>query len=358
MKINRFGKQGIFGGVLLLFLLIFFLKPVTTAVSTTLFLTQVLPLPVKPQEWVTRKPKIEAVEFFSDSKKVVGQIFRPDNNKTHPALIATMGVRTSEKDKLTMANFAQSLSRMGFVVLVANLEDLEKEKIKIQGKEVFLSEFRYLESLPYVDKKKVSFVGFSVGASVALKAAEDPRIAHKIHAFVFFGGYFDLQDYLSSLLTKTAVYQDEEFPWEPREHVVSYFQETVATFAPQEEQKVLSPESQFVLKLFEAKGRQELVSVWPQAPEKILKEIEALSPSVGLENLKTRLFILHDRGDRNVSFVESRKLNDALPENFKRAFLEVSLFEHVRPQEALSWPMVGEIFKLFFFLNKVFLFLL
>lgn len=374
---KRFKKREIFLGLLLLFILLLLLKPIATAISTSLFLSQVFPLSVKPQEWVTPAPKIESVEFLSDSKIVVGQIFRPDDDKTHPAIITAMTIITSREDKPIMTNFAQSLARMGFVVLVANLKDLEEGKVKIQGKEVFISAFEYLSDLPYVEKEKISFVGFSIGSSVALKATEDPQIAKKVHSLVFFGGYFNLIDYLSSLLTKTAVYEDAEFTWEPREFVANYFKEVIVSFVPEKEQELLlkvlkkekeinqkeraklSAESQFVLKLFEAKTRPELALVWPQAPATILKQIEDLSPSVGIENLQTRLFILHDRNDHNVCFVESRRLNESLPKRIKRNFLEVSLFEHVKPpKESLPWSKIGETLKFFFFLERAFLYML
>lgn len=372
---ESFWRKRFFLGTFLLFFLLIFLKPIIIATSTALFLTQVFPLPFKPQGWFTQAPKIEVIEFFSGSQKVIGKIYRPPDNKTHPAVITAMAVRTSEGDKPILTNFAQSLARMGFVVLAADSEDLEKEKIKIQGKEVFISTFEYLSASPHVEKGKISFIGFSVGSSVAIKAAQDPQIAERVQSLIFFGGYFDLVDYLSSLVTKTAVYKDQEFPWQPHEHVLNRFKEIMASFAPSGEQEFLlqvlkegeevnpevkadlSSEGKFILKLFEVKNRQEFTSLWPEAPEKILQEVNNFSPAVDLKNLKTQLFILHDRGDRNVPFVESRKLNEALPQSLKQNYLEVSLFEHVKPQRTINLGALREIFKLFLFLNQFFLFI-
>jgi dipeptidyl aminopeptidase/acylaminoacyl peptidase len=355
-----------------LFIVFLFTKPVQVAISTLFFIPQVFPqMPIKPLQWFTKEPIYEEVEFFSDSKKVIGKIYRPKDSKKHPALTLVMGVRTAEKDKPVMANFAQSLARIGFVTAIINLEDLEKLKVRIEEKETFVESFKFLEDLSYVDKNKITFVGISVGSSIVLKAAEDRQIADKVRAVVFFGGYFDAFDYFSSLITKTAVYGDKEVAWQPHDHVLNHFKEVIISLTPEEEQEILtqvlkegkklsasdlaklSIQTQFAIKIFEAKNREEFALLWTQAPFEIRKKLESISPDVGIENVKTRLFILHDKSDRNVPYFESRKLNDALPKEVKRTFLEASLFEHVQPKEGFSWQMIPELLKLYLFIWKV-----
>lgn len=345
-------------------------KPAKVTFSTILFLPQVFPqIPHKP--WFAKELIVEKVEFFADSKKVVGTIYRPDNLKKHPALILAMGVRTAEHDKPVMAKFAKALARIGFVTAVFNLADLEELKIRIEEKETFIAAFDYLSSLPYVQQEKISFVGISVGSSIVLKAAEDPKIAEKLRALVFFGGYFDTKDYFSSLITKIVTYKGKEFFWQPHDHVFNHLKEVIVSLVPEEEQAILtqalneektldqkaidklSQKSQFAIKFFKAKTSNDFDLVWRQAPEEIRQKFETISPASGIENIKTHLFILHDRGDRNVSYYESRKLNDALPNRVKRDFLEVSLFEHVQPREGFSWPMVWELTKLYIFVWQV-----
>lgn len=371
----KFLKIGTISLAVLLIFGFLLVKPIKVTLSTLLFLPQVFPqIPVKPLGWFTSEPATENIEFFSNSKKVTGIIWRPNDSKTHPVLILAMGVRTAEKDKPVMANFAKALARIGFVVSFVNRQDLQNLKVRIEEKETFISAFEHLSSLPYVDKNKITFVGISVGSSIALKAAQDQQIANKVKALIFFGGYLDAVDYLASLITKTVVWQGKEFSWQPHEHVFNHFKEVVVSLAEKEEQEILSqilleakpidPENfvkissqgQFTLKLFEVGKRGEFFKIWEQAPERVKLKLEDISPKLGIANVKTKLFILHDRGDRNVPYFESRKLAAALPKNFKRTQLELSLFEHVQPRQGFSWQMLPELLKLYLFIWQIMFF--
>ncbi len=367
--VNRFGRKVVIISAIIIFLTAVLTKPVKVTFSTLFFIPQVFPqLPVKPLEWITKEPVFEEVEFISDSKKVTGTIYRIPNKKPKPALIIAMGVRTAENDQLIIANFAKALARIGFVTAVVNLQELHELKIRIEEKETFISSFKYLENQAFVDKNKISFVGISVGSSITLKATQDPQIAEKVRALVFFGGYFDAVDYLASVIIKTVNFAGKEFSWQPKESTVNHLKEVVISLVSPEEQvavsqvlkegKKLTPEdfeelsdkSRFAIRAFEVSNREEFDLLWQQAPAQIKQKFEEISPSVGIENTKTRLFILHDKGDQSVSYFESRKLNDALPKGAKRGFLEVSLFDHVQPQKGISAAMIPELFKLYIFI--------
>ena len=67
-------------------------------------------------------------------------------------------------------------------------------------------------------------------------------------------------------------------------------------------------------------------------PAATLERLERLSPSRTVERLEGELFIIHDRGDQFIPYVESRRIRDALSGRENVHFTELQLFDHVRPQ--------------------------
>lgn len=357
-------------------LLLVFSKQILAFFSTLFLILQVFPqMPVKPLTWVTLEPQVEQIEFEYNSGEIIGKLFKPKPVGKHPALIFALAVKTSEKDEPQIENFAKTAARLGFVVLVPHSKDLQKGAIKIEDKDTFIGTFEFLGRLPFVDGKKISYLGISAGSSIALKAAQDPKIASRVRSFIFFGGYFEAKDYFSSLITGKARYKEEEIFWQPDPGALFHAKEVIISLAPKEEQpilssvlhegKIISPteqrllslESQFAISVFSAKTQEELEEIWRTAPKEVDEHLGRLSPSKGIENLKTRLFILHDQGDRYVSYVESKKLNEALSPNIPRTYLEVSLFEHVQPKGGANPAILLDFARLYLFIYQAILFL-
>lgn len=353
-----------------------FSRQVIAFFSTLFLILQVFPqMPIKPLAWVSREPQVEQIEFEYNSGEIIGKFFKPKPVRKHPALIVALAVKTSEKDEPQIDNFAKSVARLGFVVLVPHSKDLQTGKIKIEDKDTFIGAFEFLSQNPLVNQKKISYLGISAGSSIALKAAQDPKIANLVHSFISFGGYFEAKDYFSSLITGKARYKDGEVSWQPDPGALFHAKEVIINLAPKEEQPILnlvlhegksigplkqsllSAESQFAISVFSAKTQEELEEIWRTAPKEVDKHIGRLSPSQGIENLKTRLFILHDQGDRYVSYVESRKLNEALAPTIPRTYLEVSLFEHVQPKGGVNPAILLDFARLYLFIYQAILFL-
>jgi pimeloyl-ACP methyl ester carboxylesterase len=68
-----------------------------------------------------------------------------------------------------------------------------------------------------------------------------------------------------------------------------------------------------------------------QLPAAFLDDMRALSPSLRMDSIQAEIFILHDRSDQYVPYVESRRLRDRLAGHSKLHYTELSIFEHVQP---------------------------
>lgn len=314
-------------------------KPLAATAKVLLLASQEFPqIPFKPLHKITSQPLVEKVEFGSstDGQKIVGDLFVPKNNNKKPAIIVAMGVKTSNKDRPIILGFCDTLARLGFVVLWPRREDLEKDVIKFEEVQTFVEAFNFLEKRGEVDKDRISFVGFSVGSSLSLAAAEDERVNDKVRSIVFFGGYYNILDYLTSLSTKEIVLGQKNIKWEPAKGAVDHAQE------------VLEKEG-LTLDLFDKKTILDPT---------LTKKVSRFSPHQNIDSLKAKVFILHEKSDAFVPYTESIKLKRTLEKkSISKEFHQAKLFEHVQPKKGLSLDMLKEFFGLFIFLHKVFIYL-
>src|SRR3990167_10315953 len=105
-------------------LAVFFTTPFgQPALKTILLVPEVVPsFPVKPLGWVSKAPAVSEVNLQVGDKDIKADLYKPQDNKMHPAIVFTLGTVITRKDE-TVAKFAKTLSRLGLVVLVPDLPD-------------------------------------------------------------------------------------------------------------------------------------------------------------------------------------------------------------------------------------------
>lgn len=325
--------------IILIVLVLIFFQPIAVATKVLLLISEQFPqIPLKPLRLLTNQPKHEQIKFGNG---VVADLYIPTKILRLPsvtqdkaaALILAMGVRTNEKDKPILLGFANTLTRLGYVVVWPRLDDLDMDRVKYERPETFLSGFQYLQQRPDVDKNRISFVGFSVGSSIAMIAAENPSINHRVHGLIFFGGYYNILDYLKALATKSVVVDGQDLSWNPAQGAVNHAKE------------ILKKEG---LKLEQFKNIEEI-------PGFQKNPLLRFSPDQRIENYKAPIFILHEKADDYVPYVESIKLKQALGVKVPVTFHLANLFEHVQPKKGISLAQIREFAALYSFLYKVFL---
>jgi dienelactone hydrolase len=325
------------------------LAPLRVGVRVLLLLLQEFPLlPIKPLSLLTPAPTRRQVTLDASHGPVVADLFVPRRwlpfrpSQAGPAIICAMGVRTQEKDKPIIRHVGDTLARLGYTVIWPRSASLERGVPSFEQPETFVQAFAYLADLEGVDAARISFVGFSVGSSIAMVAAEDPRIASRVHGFLFFGGYYEAAEYIASLATRTATVDGRVVPWQPHEGATGHIREIfVEAQAPD------------LLRVLDAKSREEARALLAAAPAAQRAVIAKLDPSAGIDRLQAQVFILHDRGDPYVPYGESLKLARALARRGGARCALVDLFEHVQPRHSLSPAIITELAKLYVFLAKV-----
>lgn len=348
-----------------------------TAVKTALFVVQVLPIPVKPQEWVTASPVREAINFPLPTGVGDADIYRIPDNKKRAGIIVFLGVNPAPRDDDRVVNLGEGLARAGFVVMIPwSPHMIEDERIDASEPDNLVRAFQYLRGLKYVDPTKVGMGGFCVGASLAIVAASDPRISEDVNFVSSFGAYYDMRDLLTQISSKQSFYRETEETWDPRGATERVFtNQLIEGLELSEERELLS--RIFVDKSTVGDGELDGLTTGASAVHRLLaslhaqedgqrltleeaqrlvqglpsdfqQELDMISPSTNINNLKARLLIAHDREDDAVPSEESRRLADALSQRGDIHYTEFSFFSHVTPDKPVGpFTFVKEAFKLF-----------
>ena len=320
--------------------------PLAAHAKAVLLIAQVLPqVPVKPLSLLTNAPVHTRLTLASPYGPIVADLFRPVPRfggigaHAEPAILLVMGVKTKESDKRLLLSFAQTLSRLGYVVMWSRLRALDQGSDMPEKPETVVVSVRYLKGLTPVAARRISIVGFSVGGSLGFVAATDPRIRADVHALAFFGGYYDIDDYLVSLATHTSTVHGKTMAWRPDPQAVGYVKKLLQT-----------ARAWHVARIFGVRTRAQAEAILRAAPAHELAALRALSPSLRLKEFRTPIFILHAAGDAFVPYVQSVKLDQALPPTIVKAYLISNLFEHTHPKAIVSLAALQGVLKLYGFL--------
>ncbi len=328
------------------------------AVAAALYLPDmivVLPLPVRPVDLISQAPSRERVTIDYQSRNgprsIDADLYIPADGKQHSGVVFSMGAPPLRLDDPRLVRIAEDASRAGVVMLVPFSDRLDDLQIAPEEIDALVAEFQYVQQLPQVDPKRVGFFGASVGGSIALVAAADPRIADDVDHVVSFGGYFDALSTFGAVATQHIEYESVDEAWVPRihaEHVVA--SQLIDYLADPHDRELLTrmfvddePATPAEIATFGAVARNSynfLANRDPNAvdglitklPPDAVAQLRYLSPETSIANVKAELFIIHDRADPFVPYTESRRLKDAVGNRPRTHFDELRLFEHVEPK--------------------------
>jgi len=329
------------------------------AVEAAIFLPDmVLQVPfIRPVELISEAPSRQRVTIDYESRhgprSIDADLYIPARGAKHSGVVFSMGAPPLSLDDPRLVRIAEDSARAGVVMLVPFSDRLDEMRIEPEEIDALVAEFQYLQELPQVDRTRVGFFGASVGGSIALVAAADPRIADDVDHVVSFGGYFDALDTFGAIATHHTQYGAVSETWVPRPHaerVIAH--QLIDRLDDPRDQELLTrefidydPPTPQELATLSPLGRNSydfLVNRDPEAVSRLIKrlppstvsEMDYLSPRTSIDRMKAELFIIHDRADPFIPYTESRRLKDALAgRSTPRAhFDELRLFEHVEPK--------------------------
>jgi dienelactone hydrolase len=327
------------------------------AVRTSLYLPDmVLQVPyVRPVKLISSAPRREHITIDYQSRNgprsIEADIYIPAHGSDHPGVVFSMGAPPLDLDEPRLVRIAEDSARAGVVIIVPFSERLDDVSIVPEEIDALVAEFQYVRDLPGVDPKRVGFFSASVGGSLALVAAADPRISDQVDLVVSFGGYFNALETFGAIRTHRIRYQDIDEEWTPREHaerVVAH--QLIDRVDDPDDRELLEkvfldyePATDAQIAALGDVGRSAydfLANTDPAAvttlierlPADAVAELDYLSPETSIGDVQAELIIIHDRADPFIPYTESRRLRDAAGRHADLHFSELRLFEHVQPK--------------------------
>jgi acetyl esterase/lipase len=342
--------------------------PGRVAAKTLAILPEVFPnAPIRPLLLVTSPPRHRELTWDSPAGRVDADLYTPADSGTHGGIVlytGAFGLRRAEN----LVRFAEALARSGAIVLVPESESLQRGDIRREEITALVQAVEVLHAEPTADRARIGLSGFSVGATFALLAAEDPR-GGELASFVnVLGGYFDARSTLIPVASGQIEADGALVPWKP-DHVTRFtFAKHLIEALPDDGDRALlwdafpngetssaplsreslSDHGAVVLELLSGTSRARAEQLVTDLSPSAQAWLNSVSPSGSVASLRPALYVMHDRSDVFIPFTESRTLVAAAPPQALRLYTESELFAHVTPDRDLPLHLFAyELWKLF-----------
>lgn len=236
-----------------------------------------------------------------------------------------------------IVRLAHSFARAGIGAAVPDSPSIREQRFSRQDIDLVKETFWFLKEQPYTHEKKIGLSGFSIAGAYALRATaelgSEPLFVHSL------GGFYDLGGLMVEILSERAILEGKERVWRP-----DAFPREIAKSILSKELGADKTEQLFLKEDMSTKEAQVHVDSLSFGARETLKDI---SPAPLLSQMKTRVFLMHDKNDLAIPVEESQKIKNALPKNIPVSFSKFSFFQHVVPKDVLSRDVFGLFWQVF-----------
>ncbi|MGQ0608476.1 MAG: dienelactone hydrolase family protein, partial [Chloroflexota bacterium] len=342
-------------------------EPSRVAIQTAVMLPNLLDAGPKPLNLFSEAPQRTSLPYRSAEPGAVpdlAELWLPSwasADRPAGAMLLVFGVNNLGRNHPAIERVADGLARTGVAVLVPDSQTLLEGRLEVGEIDGIVRAFQLLAARPEVDRERVGIVGFSVGGSLALLAAGDPRISSQVQWVNAFGAFADASTYLAAV--SAHAYRADTgaaVPWTPtplaREVYLRFMLDQVRDDADRDlledafSEPILAAErpspdaalrgslstaaARAVHDLLTAPSLDEAERAIDALPHGALTFVDAISPVRHLDELRAEVHLMHETEDHHVPFVESRALASALePTGLLVAHTEFRLFDHVQPDD-------------------------
>jgi len=326
--------------------------------------------PLSVLKLVGEEPLRQEVTIPGPDGPFLADVYRPRDGDVHGALLIAVGAVPRIREHAGAIRLSKAAARAGLVTIIPELNNLERDVMAPQDIEALVAAFRYLRSQPYVDPQRSGIVGVSVGAGLALAAAADERIRSDVRLFVSIGGYYDLWDVIVAATTRTIYNDGRAEAWQPRPKTIAVLERSLIHYLNDPEERnlftrhfleddptaivkrgSLSAEATLLYEILSNSDPSRSQDLFARLSPQRQAALRQLSPKAHAQALDAEFFIMHDRNDPYIPYVESRRLRDALASNgVDLHYAEFAIFKHVEPT---NWrdplTFIANIAKLLFY---------
>jgi acetyl esterase/lipase len=355
-------------------------EPSRVGLQTAVLLPNLLDAGPKPLNLISEAPHRTSVPYRVaevGSEPDLAELWLPawaSAESPAGAVLLVFGVNNLGRYHPVIERVADGLARTGVAVLVPDARTLLEGRLEIGEIDGVVHAFQLLATRPEVDRSRVGIVGFSVGGSLALLAAGDPRIAGQVRWVNAFGAFADASTYLAAVAAHAYRGPDgAAVPWTPSPLVrqvylgllldqlgdeqdrrrldVAFAEPILSADRPLPDASVRgsleTDAARSIHDLLTTSALEDAEAAIEALPPALRETIDALSPLRHLADIRADVHLMHDTEDHHVPFVESRALAAALDASGRlAAHTEFRLFDHVQPDHIDLIAAAPELMKL------------
>ena len=356
---------------------------VRTAVRTAGLLAELLELGVRPLSAVTPTP-IRTTTSYGTPIPDRMDVYLPADARTdrsRAAVVLSLGIHPLPLDHPDVIRVAEGIARLGVVVGVPESTALRETRVTTEEPGRLAEAFLVVAGLPQVDPARMGLAGFSAGASIALVAAADPRIADSVAYVSSFGAYADAETLLVDVATRTTEVGGVVAPWAPeigiRRDVAALM---IGAIEPSPERDRLAavlepvvgaetaprgpdggtlatfthPDVRAAYLLFTSPTRADARAAIAGATTDVRAPLVAISPLSVAPSIRSRVFLLHGEADTSIAVSHARLIAAALPDGRLGRLTIFRLFQHVQPGKGgLGLQDVPDVWELYLYLHDI-----
>lgn len=316
------------------------------------FVAQVLPaVPIKPAEWFSAEPDRIRITYPLSNGIGDADLYLPAGGGEHSAILLFLGVNPAGRNDARVINLSAALARTGVVVMTPWSDNMTQKRVAADEIDDLVRAFQHLRAHERVDDDRVGMAGFCVGASFLMAAAQDERINENVSVLNSFGGYYDAADLMAAVIARQRFYDGAVRAWRPDALSIEVVRLHLADTLPDPAERDLllqaladgasapdgvSDEALAVYEILNAPDADTARRLLDALPSDARQTLRRISPSDGIDRLRAKLLVMHDREDSLVPSEESRRLVDALPPDAGVYYTEFSFFDHVDPSRPVG----------------------
>jgi len=319
--------------------------PARVALQTLVLLPALFPTaPLDPLAMMTGEPAEEQQTFTYSGGTVDTRYFAPSDGGRHAAVVLLLGAGDLPRSDLAV-HFAEALARLGVVVAVPESSGMLAERMSFDEVDAIRQSVQALGARSDVDPSRVGIVGLSASGGLGIVAAAQPDLRDAVRFVNSFGSYADAMSLLVDVASRSIEVDGSVREWEPEQRTVDVVANALVDAGVSDADRA---------ELLNGPSRERAQQICAGFSPEVVDQFKRISPSAYLDQLHTRLYLMHDQNDPFIPFTESRQLVANAPPGLVARFTEFSIFEHVIPDRAVPWQtFLPDLWRLYWHVHSV-----
>lgn len=293
-------------------------------------------------------------------RPIRARLYRLADSRRAPGLVVSHGVHYRGIDERRLVPFARELARAGLVVLTPELDDLIDYRITRRGLDVITDSALWLgKREDVVSSPQVGLLGFSFAGGLSLVAASQPELDGRLAYVTSVGGHHDLSRVLRFLLTDRIETPDGVRDSEAHEYgLIVLLHQNLDHFVPEPDRPLMresvrawlmedraratalaslrtTSRAETLFSQIESGRLQELAPELVRLVGARAGELDALSPSGRLADVRVPVYLLHGTADSVIPPSETEWASRELGRHDHTALVS-PLLEHVEVSKTAS----------------------